>query len=109
MQLAVFVLSKTELLDAFLTTLAQNGIRGATVIDSKGMAHALPKESSFAASLRLILTPGHEESKTVFMVVSEEKLSVVSKVANQVCGDLNGPESGVLFSVPVSYTEGIKR
>ncbi len=109
MQLAVFVLSKTEMLDAFLTTLAQNGIRGATVIDSKGMAHALPKESSFAASLRLILTPGHEESKTVFMVVPEEKLSVVSKVANQVCGDLNGPESGVLFSVPVSYTEGIKR
>ncbi len=108
MQLAVFVLSKTELLDDFLIALAANGIRGATVLDSKGMAHALPKENSFAASLRLILTPGHEEGKTIFAVVPDEKVSVISQVANRVCGSLNGPESGILFALPVSYTEGIK-
>lgn len=108
MQLAVFVLSKTELLDDFLLSLSEAGIRGATVLDSKGMAHALPQESSFAASLRLILTPGHETGKTIFMVVPDEKINVISGVANQVCGDLNGPESGVLFALPVSYTEGIK-
>jgi len=108
MQLAIFVLSKTELLDDFLIALAESGVRGATVLDSKGMAHALPKESGFAASLRLMLTPGHETGKTIFMVVPDEKLSVTSQVANRVCGDLNGPESGVLFALPVSYTEGIK-
>ncbi len=108
MQLAIFVLSKTELLDDFLLGLSEAGIRGATVLDSKGMAHALPQESSFAASLRLLLTPGHENGKTIFMVVQDEKISVISQVANQVCGNLNGPESGVLFAVPVSYTEGIK-
>lgn len=108
MQLAVFVLSKTELLDDFLIALAEHGIRGATVLDSKGMAHALPKGNSFAASLRLILTPGHEEGKTVFAVVPDEKVSVVSQVANHVCGDLSGPESGILFAIPITYTEGIK-
>ncbi len=108
MQLVIFVLSRTELLDAFLITLAENGIRGATVLDSKGMAHALPKESSFAASLRLLLTPGHEESKTILMVVPEEKVPVVSQTVKEVCGDLNGPESGILFALPVSYTEGIR-
>lgn len=108
MQMAILVLSNTELLDALLVELANNDIRGATILDSRGMAHALPADSGFAASLRMILTPGHENSKTIFMVVSDEKLSVISRVANQVCGDLSGPESGVLFSIPVSYTEGIK-
>ena len=109
MLLTFIVLNKTECLDELLHQFTQNGIIGATILDSAGMAHALHDESDLRliTSLRLLLDPQRETSKTIFLVIQEEKLECISKIVNEVTGGLDQPDTGILFAVPVAYTEGL--
>ena len=104
---ATIVLNKTECLDELLSKLSDSGIRGATIHESTGMAHSLDGDIKFMTSLRLILDPQRESSKTIFMIIDEEQIQVVSKVVNQVTGGLNQPDTGILFCCPISYVEGL--
>jgi len=109
MELLVIVLNKIDCLEPLLQKFYDEGISGATILDSKGMAHSLSSfdELRFMASLRMILNPDNSESKTIFMVVKKEKVAEVSKIVNEITGGLNKPDTGIMFTVPVSYTEGI--
>ncbi len=109
MQLVVLVLNQVEHLDEILEKFGEAGITGATFCESKGMARELAEhnEFRFLGSLRNILNPARKESKTVFTVVPDEKIAVISGIVNEVTGGLSHPDTGVLFALPVSYTEGL--
>ena len=109
MQVVVIVLNKVECLEELLEKYSEGGIRGATILESRGMAHALSEfsELSFMASLRMLLDPDHQESKTIFAVVDDDQIETVSKITNEVTGGLDKSDTGVMFAMPVSYTEGI--
>ena len=109
MELAVIILNKTECLEDLLLRFRDEKIQGATIVDSKGMAHSLCDEYNelrLFASLRMLLDPEHKESKTIFTVIREEQRADISRIVNEVTGGLNKPDTGVLFTVPVGYTEG---
>ncbi len=74
MKLLVFVLNRVEKLEPALNKLEHAGLRGATVISSRGMAMTLEKycDGSFLGSLRAMMEPDREENCTVFMVMREE-------------------------------------
>ncbi len=109
MKLAIIVLNKTECLEELLESLYEEGLQGATILDSQGMAHTLEDMEGveFFMSIRKFLNPGHRESKTIFTVVEDERLKDVSRVVNQVTGGLDQPDTGILFAVDVPYTEGL--
>ena len=110
MQLLVIGLNKVECLEALLEKFYEENISGATILDSMGMAHSLSSydELRFMASLRLLINPDNRESKTLFMVVQEEKITEISKIVNEITGGLKNPDTGIMFTVPISYTEGIE-
>ena len=110
MVLLILVLNKTECLEDILEAFAENEINGATVIDSRGMAQSLygHDELHFMASLRRLLDPSHRENKTIFMVLEEDKVSRVSQIVNEITGGLDNPDTGILFTLPVSHIEGIE-
>ena len=109
MCLAVIVLNQTECLNNLLEELSREGIMGATILDSHGMAHSLYQydELRFFGSLRILLDPQRNESKTIFMVCKEDSVPIISRVVNKVTGGLDKPDTGILFTVPVNYMEGI--
>ncbi len=109
MQLMLMVLNQVELLDPLLEALMEEGIRGATILNSTGMARELSKNEDypFFGSLRMLLDPDRKESKTLFMALEEEQVSVVKKVVHSVVGDLNQPDTAVLFTLPILDVEGI--
>ena len=111
MQLLVIVLNKTECLEPLLEKFYEKNISGATILDSMGMAHSLSSydELRFMASLRLLINPDNRESKTIFMVVKEEKIPEISKIVNEITGGLSNHDTGIMFTVPVTYTEGIEQ
>lgn len=111
MKLLVIVLNKVECLDKLLTKLGKNNIPGATILDSMGMAQELEAhdELRFMGSLRLLMNPAHKENKTVFMVLPDEKVETVSRIVNQVTGGLDKPDTGILFTVPIDYVEGLAK
>ena len=108
MELLVLILNKTECLKDILTGLRDNHIAGATILESRGMAHSLYEynELRFMGSLRMLLDPDHKESNTILIVIEKEKIPLVSKIVNDATGGLANPDTGVLFTLPVGYAEG---
>ncbi len=108
-QVLVTVLNKIELLDKLLDEFEEAGVSGATVISSIGMAHALAgrEESHFISSFRAFFDVSHSESKTIFIVCSDEMAEKAKEAVRKIVGDLNEPDSAIMFSVPLLYIEGI--
>lgn len=111
MKLMVLILNKVDSLDYFLEGLAAAGIGGATIIESAGLAMTLSKlDSSFlSASLRGIFSNGDEDNRTIISVIKDDQLELVRKVIYTTIGPLSQPNTGILFTVPIDYVEGLKK
>ena len=111
MKLVTIILNKTECLDDILEEFGNHNIPGATIIDSRGMVQELyahdHEDMSFLVSFRSLLLPSHKENKTIIMVAKEEDVKTISDIVNRATGGLNKPDTGILFTIPVDYVEGI--
>lgn len=112
MQAIFLVIKQVELVDDIMNALADAGIKGGTAIDSEGMASSLSRMSSnmqMVQLLRGILSGGDDSyrSKTLFVIVKDEQVEDVKKAIMSVTGDLSKPNAGIMFGIPVSFTEGI--
>ena len=106
MQLLFFVLNRSEMLDDILTSFADHDIHGATILDSKGMVHLLASHSDegevpFFGAMRAFLKPERENSNLIIAAVN------AVKAIEDVIGDLSKPDTGVVFTVPISYVKGL--
>lgn len=110
MKLLVFVLNQVELLPAVLRKLEYAGLRGATILQSRGMAMTLSKSfgGSFLGSLYAMMDPDRDENKTVFMVLKDEEVRKAIELIESEAGDFDKPNTGILFTVPVDFTKGIR-
>ena len=110
MKLLVIVLNKIECLEKILTSFGENQIPGATIIESKGMAQKLDQfdDLDLFVSLRKLVNPAHKENRTIFMVVADDMVEKVSKIVNKATGGLDQPDTGILFTIPIDYIEGIR-
>ena len=111
MQVFVFVLNRTEHLEHLLQEFVDKGLKGATVLDSKGMARILHSEDEMPVfyGLRAILEPERRSSKTIFCVLPDEKVQTARNIVNQVTGGLDAPDSGIMFAVPATFVEGLEK
>lgn len=110
MKLLIFVFNKNEKLDQLLKEFSVNGITGATIIDSKGMAKVLLNKDfdGIFGSLRYIIDSSREDNKTIFMVLKDEIVEVVLEIIERVVGSLDEQDSGILFTVPIDFIRGLK-
>ena len=112
MQVFVFVLNRTEHLEHLLQEFSNHGLRGATVLDSKGMARILMNSDEDVPvfyGLRAILEPERRSSKTIFCVLEDAQVEVARKIVNDVTGGLDHPDSGIMFAMPLTMVEGLEK
>ena len=57
--------------------------------------------------MRALFDPERKSSKTVFMVLRDEQVETVRKLVDRVTGGLNHPDTGILFSVPTLFVDGL--
>lgn len=110
MQLLVLVLNKVECLEDLLQAMLDEGISGATVLESTGMARVLGNNDEappIFGSLRLFMDPEREGSRTLLMAVTDEQVGKIRAIVRRVTGGLDQPDTGVLFTVPILTVEGI--
>ena len=70
MKLLVLVLNRPDKLNKLLHEFNDHEIRGATILESTGMAHTLMSDDDHLfGSWRRFLDPDRKESKTIYMVV----------------------------------------
>ncbi|MBP3700531.1 MAG: hypothetical protein J6I64_01440 [Lachnospiraceae bacterium] len=105
----IIVLNRVELLDKMLSALNDHGIKGATILHSVGMAHELgvmQEDTYFIGSLRSLLGASRKESRTIFMVIDNDRIIDATQVVDEVI-DLQQPDTGILFAIPVLFAAGI--
>lgn len=110
MQLLIVILKNVEIIDELLKELAENNLKGCTILDGHGMGEALAEMGDlpmFGALRSMMSTSYHQPSKVLLMVVKEQQLKHTTDVIKRVVGDLSKPNTGIMLSVPVGYCEGL--
>lgn len=114
MYVLFLVLNKTHYLEEILIALKKAGIKGATILDSQGMGSTIAASEMsnvpLFAALRSSFDRDHPYNKTVFTLVdSEELLLKAIDAIKSVAGELDKPNEGLMFAVPVSHVAGINK
>ena len=107
MQLLLFVLNKEEHLDEILELFLELDISGATILDSVGMGRILAHDIPIFAGFRNLMQESRPGNKTLFTIVDDEKVSMVVKGIEQICGSLDEPGAGILITIPVGQVKGL--
>lgn len=112
MQALFIVLNQVEKLDTLMMALAEHGIIGGTILDSKGMAKYLYSGHSnlpMFGSMYMLMNDGRPMNKTIFMLLDDEKTEIAKQVVREVMDDLKKENTGIMFTVPVSSVEGLTK
>lgn len=108
MKLLVFVLNQEEFLEDVLEAFVEAGITGATILDSEGMGRFLTYDVPLFADFKEFMKGNKPYNKTIFSVVEkEEKIKIVERLIEKICGSLSEPGTGILFTIPVDYVKGL--
>jgi len=107
MKLVIIILNKEEYLDELLEAFVELDVRGATVIDSVGMGQIISNKFPIFGGLRSLMGGTRPYNKTILTVVNEEKVEQISAEYQKICGSLDEPGTGLIFTVPVDYVKGL--
>ncbi len=108
MQLLVAVINQPEALDDILSGFLELGITGATIINSEGMAHVLTHDIPLFAGIQTLISRSRAQNYTIFSVIDEqEKVDAAFAVIQDVCGSLDEPGTGIMFTIPVTRAIGV--
>jgi nitrogen regulatory protein PII len=109
MHMIMFVLNDPDKLDEILDAWHEAGIDGATIVESTGIYRRRPH--LIGARYTFGFPPLFESSETgnytLFTIVSDEGLiERCIRVTEEIVGDLDIPNSGVLAVWPLSHAKG---
>lgn len=107
MQLLIAVVNQEEKLDEILSGLVELGITGATILASEGMGRVLSHDIPIFAGLEALALRSRPQNQTLFSVVQDEKVDQVIALLQEICGDLEAPATGIVFTVPVGRVVGL--
>jgi nitrogen regulatory protein PII len=107
MHLLIAVLNVPDKLDSILAGFVELGVRGATVIDSEGMGRVLSHDIPIFAGLQTLINRAGPENRTILTVISTDLIDPVISLIQKVCGDLEKPATGIIFTLPVDRVVGL--
>jgi len=108
MQLLIAVINQEDRLDDILSGFLELGITGATIIESEGMGHVLSHDIPIFAGLQTLLSRSRPQNTTIFSVIdSDEKVEGAIALLQEICGDMDDPATGIVFTVPVNRVAGL--
>ncbi|MDP8240639.1 MAG: P-II family nitrogen regulator [Candidatus Hatepunaea meridiana] len=107
MKLVIIILNREEYLDELLEAFVELDVRGATVVDSVGMGQIISNKFPIFGGLRSLMEGARPYNKTILTVVSEEKVELITAEHQKICGSLDEPGTGLIFTVPVDFVKGL--
>jgi len=110
LQLLILILKKVELIDEIIKQLAESGVKGGTIIEGSGMAKALINMEDlpiFGMLRHLLVDEEKEICKLMMFVLKDEQVMSTRGTIKNVIGDLNIPNTGIMFSIPLTFVEGL--
>lgn len=107
MDLLVYIMNKVEFLDQLLEDFSKEEDFRATVVDCQGMARLLmDKDNDVLLSLRNLLNDSKVNNKMIFMALKHERVEKAIEIIENLVGDLDSPDTGIVFTLPISFIKG---
>lgn len=106
MQLLVLILNREEKLEEVLTYFLEEGVRGATILESEGMGRILSQEVPIFAGFRDLFAPSKPFNRTILSVVPDDLVDELGAGIGEILGGWDKPGAGVLFTLPVARAWG---
>ena len=104
------VLNNVDLLEPILKGFINAGIKGATIIDSTGMARVLNESDTsdipIFGTIKMFLNENRPYNKTLFVVLNKEQVDIAMDIIKSIAGEQLKPNVGILFTIPLDYVEG---
>lgn len=107
MQLLIAVINHVEQVDDILAGFVELGITGATVVNSEGMGHVLTQDVPIFAGLRALTARSRPSNQTLFSVIDDAKVDAAVSLIQEVCGSLETPGAGIVFTIAVDRVVGL--
>lgn len=114
MEILFIVLNDLTLLETIMEIFVKLNVRGATLLESEGMAKAILQNEGLSFLLRgpfeKMLPKATSNSKTIFTVIQDE--GTAKKVVEEIQNSLSKSESstiGFMFTMPVSGIYPLKK
>ncbi len=109
MQLLTLILKNDNKLDEILKKLANEGVRGGTILEGRGMGEHIANMEDlpmFGMLRHLLKDEETPNCKVVLFVLKDEQIvharQTIKKVVN-----LKEPNSGIMFEIPITYASGL--
>ena len=114
-QMVLLVLDDVNNCTPVLDAWEKAGVPGITILDSTGLgrvraASSFRDDFPLMPSISNLLKSREERHRTIFTVVdSDEMVDKLIQVTQNITGDLEEPNKGVIFVLPVSRAIGLQR
>ena len=113
MQLLIHITNHEDTVNPIMAKLAEQGFRGGTIVDCEGMLKAINEDSvdapAIVGGLRKFINPGRQINKMIMLVLKDEEVSDAINIIHGVAGDLKLPNTGILFTLPITRWEGVAK
>ncbi|MBE0616664.1 MAG: hypothetical protein IH608_01890 [Proteobacteria bacterium] len=109
MQLLVLILNREEKLEEILTYFLEEGVTGATILESEGMGRILSQEVPIFAGFRELFAPSNPLNRTIVSVVPDDLAERLGDGVGKILGGWQKPGTGLLFTLPVDRVWGAKK
>jgi len=110
--LAMLVIDDASKLDEVLGVWEEAGVRGATIMESSGLARRrgyLQDDLPLFPSVSSLMQGSKNHNVTIFAVL-EESVDVEALLAKteSILGDLSQPNTGIFAVMPLAYVKGVR-
>ncbi|HMA86187.1 MAG TPA: P-II family nitrogen regulator [Desulfosalsimonadaceae bacterium] len=107
MQLVVIVVKDHHQVEDILTGFLELGLRGATVVDVRGMGQIISSEIPIFTGFKSLFPGWGADTYMIMSVVDSESREKAFHLAREVCDNFESPGSGIMFTLPVFHVEGL--
>ncbi len=108
-ELLVCIVKEHHLVEEILTGFLELGIRGATVIDGRGMGQILSTDVPIFAGFKALFPGGSSGTYMIYSVVGQGLVNEAIKLTEEICGNLDKAGAGFIFTVPVKRVKGLAK
>ncbi len=108
-ELLVCIVKDHHQVEEILTGYLELGIKGATVVDGRGMGQILSTDVPIFAGFANLFPGGSGGTYVILSVVDFELIEAAIDMTEEICGTLSKAGAGILFTLPILRVKGLAK
>lgn len=106
-KLMVIIVDQPDLVDEVVTGFLDIGVRGATIIESRGMGQIVRQDMPIFAGLASLF-PETTGSRMIISVMPADLVDRVTELVDEIGSQFGQPNTAICFTLPVESFRGIR-